>query len=215
MTVLFGAPKTYKSTLVLHMAAAITELVPFGDKGHKRVPTKKGSCIYFAAEQSIGRLRYAYEKRVLRKDLPQPGAAKVSWNFMLAKDPWEWQLDQPDGDADFVQLAKDLKPTMLVIDPLIYFHQMDENDPGLVRPLVPLRKAVLSYGGSLVIVHHARKSSGQDARSGDDWSKMRGTSALWGMADAGIMTARAGPGAANITTEFKDFPGSTWTWRPR
>ena len=216
MVLIAGDPKTFKSLLSLFIVAALTEGKPWGDPRFKRHPVKKGSAVYFAAEQSGGRIRHIYESRVTKKPLPK---GRVNYDFMVAKNPWEWQLDSPDGEKDFVKLARELKPTLLIVDPLVYFHSLDENDPQMVRPLVPLRQEVLKYGGTLLVVHHARKSNDQKvqargASATPDWSRVRGTSALWGMADGGIMTSRLAAGTVNIITDFKDFTGSSWSWRP-
>lgn len=217
LVLLFGDPKTYKSTLVLHMIAAVTELIPVaGNKRH--VAAQKGTALLWAAEQSAGSLRHIYEMRVLKRKVPDLKEGKRSFNFSIVKNPWEWKLDEPKGEQDICALLKDLQPAVAVLDPLIHFHSLDENDPHLVEPLVPIREAALKYGGSVVVVHHARKASpgSQGGKGGaPDWSRVRGTSALWAMANGGIMTTKMGSGSVNITTEFKDYPGSTWTWKAR
>lgn len=219
LTLLVGDPKTYKSLLCLHMAAAVTELEPVGPAKEGRCPERKGTVAYFAAEQSEGRLREIYETRVIRRSV----GAVANWNFILAKDPWGWKLDDPEAVArtgGLEAFVREVRPTLTIIDPLVYFHSMDENDPRLVQPLAPLRQAVLKFGGALVIVHHARKSPGIAGRptsnAPTDWNRVRGTSALWAMADAGIMATRlAGPiGGVNLQADFKDWPSITWTWRP-
>ncbi len=217
MTLLAGDPKTFKSLIALNMIHAVTMGVPFGDPRYKTQAPRKGTALYFAAEQSPGRIRYIYEKRVLRKTLPNAKKGRVNYDFCIVKSPWEWQIDSPNGDRDVCRVMEELKPTVTVIDPLIYFHSIDENDPQMVRPLVPLRQAALKYGGALVVVHHAKKNNEQKGGKGGgiaDWGRVRGTSALWGMADAGILTSRLTSGAVNLFTEFKDHVGSNWTWRP-
>lgn len=217
MTLLFGDPKTYKSLLVLHMIAAIVEGKPVAGRTSGRVPKVKGTALYFAAEQSAGRLRDIYETRVLRRSVDSGKAKpKVNFDFCLVRDPWEWKLEEAGhgGERDMAALIQDLRPTLVVIDPLVYFHEQDENDPKMVRFILPVRKAVMSYGGSLVLVHHARKASNQPNQTQADWSRVRGTSALWAMADAGIQTNKVGSGSVNITCEFKDWPSTSFTWRP-
>lgn len=209
MVLLAGDPKTYKSFLALTMTAALTAGRSCA-AARIKAPAKQGTCLYFAAEQSPASVRHIYETRVLKQRLP---AAK-NWDFALVKNPWDWQIDEPQGELQIEELIGDLRPTLTVLDPLVYFHSIEENDPALVRPLVPLRQAVAAYGGTLLVVHHARKLSANASAAAEGFSRVRGTSALWAMADGGIMLTRNKGGTINITTDFKDYTGSTWTWRP-
>ena len=213
LNILAGPPKMFKSTLVLNMIAAITECEPIrGSKGGMRA-AKKGTAIYAAAEQSAGTLRRMYEERVRRKKM-RPG---VSWDFVVLKDPLRWQVDEHEHDYNWAELLRGMKPTIAVIDPWVSFHSQDENDPRVIRPLIPLREEVLKYGGALVIVHHTRKTqdNGKSAGNGpaDEFGKIRGTSALWGMADGGLMLRSLSSGAVNVSGTWKDYPSIDWTWR--
>jgi RecA-family ATPase len=210
MVLLAGDPKTYKSTIVLAIIKALTTGTWFGDPQYKREPVKRGTAVYFAAEQSMRGIRHAYETRLLKKKRPK---GKASFDFILVKNPWEWKLDEVQGERDMVRLITDLKPSVTVVDPLVYFHSLDENDPRLVQPLVPLRQAVLKYGGTLLVVHHFRKPVDGNSKT-VDFSRVRGTTALWGMADGGILTRKMSSGAVSISTDFKDFRGGSWVWKP-
>lgn len=214
LNLMVGPPKTFKSFLILNVVAAMMEQQPVGGDV-RRVPAKRGPCVYFAAEQSASSLKYIYEQRVLRRKM-KPGR---SWDFVVPKDPWQWQLDDVQGEYDLVRFAEEFKPMILVLDPLVYFHKIDENDPQMVRPLVPLRKAMLKHGGALVVVHHARKESSQGTpskTSGGDWNKVRGTSALWAMSDAGIMLSKTNLAhQIRVDLEFKDHAAEEWMWNIR
>lgn len=213
LNVLAAPPKTYKSTLILNMVAAITEQLAIqGSKDKKMVAAKKGTVIYAAAEQSPGTLRRMYEERVTKKKMRDG----VNWDFAVLKDPLRWQIDEHDHEHDWKELLRDMKPTVAIIDPLINFHNQDENDPRMIRPLIPLREEVLKYGGALVVVHHTRKEqdNGKGGGSpGGDFGKIRGTSALWGMADGGIMMRILNSGSVNVSGNFKDYPPNEWIWR--
>jgi RecA-family ATPase len=214
MTVIAGPPKVFKSFLVLNIAAAICHGRAVGDAKDGRLAVKRGTVVYMGKEQSAGRVRHMYEQRILKKRLPDK---PLSWSFVMVRDAWQWRIDEPAAGYEIEQLVRDMKPTVCVLDPLVYFHQMDENDPRLVHPLVPIRQAVLSYGGSLIVVHHNRKRAGDpraSAKTGD-WDQIRGTSALWGMADSGIMLSKLPSGAINVAAEYKDYPSRTWVWRPK
>ncbi len=213
LNILAGPPKMYKSTLVLNCIAAVTEREPIRGSKAGMVAAKKGTAIYAAAEQSAGTLRRMYEERVRRKKM-KPG---VNWDFVLLKDPLRWQLDEHEHDYNWVELLRAVKPTLAIIDPLVSFHNQDENDPRMIRPLIPLREEVLKYGGALIIVHHTRKEqdNGKNGASNPsaEFGKIRGTSALWGMADGGLMLKSLSSGAVSISGTWKDYPSADWTWR--
>lgn len=216
MVLLVGDPKTFKTRLVLHMVAAVTRQLPFGNP--KRKAARPGTAIYVGVEQSAGRIKHNYESKIVMKKLPFVGhdkrRGKVNLDFTMLKGAWHWKLDDSSGDRNFEELITDLRPTLLVIDPLVHFHGMDENDPRLVQPIVPLREKMERYGGCLLIVHHAKKpQANQQGRGGME--RARGTSALWAMANGGILATKLRSGAVNLTTDFKDHPGSSWTWRPK
>lgn len=210
-----GPPKVFKSTLVLETVAMVQEgVINPSFKGFVKV-LKRGPVVYFAMEQNAGTIKHAYEKRILKRSMRK---GVVSWDFVLPNDAWLWQIDEPAPPYDIVAFIEEWKPLIVVLDPLVYFHSLDENDPQMVRPLVPLRKAVLSYGGALLVIHHARKRQGQEVGGKIDltagFDSVRGTSALWAMADAGMILTRMSGGAINLMAQFKDHPGFTRTWRP-
>jgi hypothetical protein len=215
LNLMAGPPKTFKSFLVLNMIASVLEKKPVGRPADGRVAVKRGPVAYFAAEQSAGSLRHIYETRVLKRRLKRNG---TSWDFVVPKDTWLWQVDPETMDPayDFAEFIRDWRPMILVLDPFVYFHAMDENDPKVVRPLVPLATAMQRYGGALVVVHHTKKEQSGGAVAGaNPWDKVRGTSALWAMAQAGIMLSRLKGGLIEVTTEFKDHEGGKWVWNPK
>jgi len=210
---LVGAARTYKSTLALHIAAAITRGIEV-DPAHQ-APKLRGSVIYFPAEQSAGRLRHIYETRVLGYKITDP---TINWDFTIARNPWDWKLDEPKPGFNLLELVTDLNPTLLILDPLIHFHHCDENDPHIVGHIVPLKQAMAQRNGCILLIHHARKNRRMQKATDDDedWDMMRGSSAMWAAADGGIMVRRMKTGGGiTLRTDFKDHPGSIWTWRPK
>lgn len=216
LTLMAGDPKTYKSTLALVIAAAVVHrkaLPPTLPPRYRGLPVQRGSVVVIAYEQSATTLRFMYEKRIARVT-PKPS----DYSFSLVKLPHEWQIDEPlDSSKDVLELLEDLQPTVLVIDPLVNAHSQDENDPAMIRPLIPLKTAALRNGTSVLLIHHAnkRREQGGGASPGD-WGRVRGTTALWGMADAGHILTRNPkvPGLITVVSEFKDFEGAAWTWKP-
>lgn len=211
LTLMVGPPKTFKSTAALAVAAAVTHGLVIPGSNGKRVK-KKGTVVYIAYEQSSGKLRHILESRIIRRSL-KPSET----GLCMVKAPWEWQIDEPQGEMRSIErLVRELAPAITIIDPLVLAHSQDENDPRMVRPLVPIREAALELGVSVLIVHHANKRAGdgkQDGATGMDFDRIRGTSALWGMADGGHMMKKIGPSAVGFNSDFKDFESRQWTWR--
>jgi hypothetical protein len=59
-----------------------------------------------------------------------------------------------------------LQPHLLIFHSFVRLHRIDENASGEVAPLLAyLRELQRRYGVAVLVVHHARKSSG-DARAG-------------------------------------------------
>lgn len=214
LNLMAGAPKTFKSTLVLEMIASMLHKRPAaGGKNGKRVAMKRGPVVYFNADQSPSSLKNIYEGRITKKKFPK---FPESWDFTFPKNAYRWQIDViEDPKYDMARFIRLWKPQILIIDPLIRFHSIDENDPQLIKPLVPLQEEMKRIGGALVVVHHARKKGNNDSAAGPyDFDKVRGTSALWGMADAGIILNRLPSGGIDIQADFKEHPSRRFTWRP-
>jgi hypothetical protein len=200
LTFMVGDPKTCKSTLVLEIAASLDA----GRQWHSSVPapTRRGSLLYMAAEQGLGTLSSMY-RQIVGEPVPPN-----RWGLILPRDVHSWMLD------DLADLAEAVKPTVFVVDPLAQFHTLDENDAGFALALKPLKSVAMRHNFSVLIVHHTNKGKGEQGGGGSDWSRIRGTSALWGMADAGILLTKRTSGDVVIKCEYKDHPGREFTWRP-
>lgn len=213
-TLFAGEAKTLKSTLMLAIAGALADRHPVPGFTYQKkavVAPERRTVIYIAYEQSAGRLKVAYQKRIIKRRLK----AKET-NLVFVKAPFKWQIDDPIDGCDITQLILELNPILTVVDPLVLAHSQDENDPRMIRPFIPLREAALKRGSALAFVHHMNKGSGDDggrASTRASFSRVRGTSALWGMMDAGHLVTKSPSGGLYYTSEFKDFPARQWTWR--
>lgn len=217
MVLLAGEAKTMKTTLALCLAAALGDKhpVPNYRYGKKLAVAKERRTVFYVAyEQSAGRLRVLYEKRILHRVLK-----KAETHVVMAKTPHYWQVDEPQMGCDIAKLIRELKPILTVLDPLVNAHSQDENDPRMIRPFIPVREAALETGSCVMLVHHMNKGGGEEASGGrsganrQSFNRVRGTSALWGMMDAGHLVSKSPSGGLYYTSEFKDFPARQWTWK--
>ena len=71
------------------------------------------------------------------------------------------RLDLEADQAKLDQTVARLKPRMLVLDPFVRLHRIDENVSGEVAPLLAyLRDLQRRHRLAVVLVHHAKKGAG-------------------------------------------------------
>lgn len=180
ITFLAGPPKSQKTTVELALALLVA-----GYK-HQVLPpemsdaTEQGRVLVMCPEHTAGELR----------DMAETGMkVKVLNNetIFVSINPWEWRLDDPDGMERLMRWLKILSPKMFLLDPLVDFHSLEEKDAGgMNRLLRPLQRWAKENGVAFLVVHHTAKKSGNDSPIYTA-NNMRGSSALFGMADAVIM----------------------------
>ena len=97
-----------------------------------------------------------------------------------------------DLDADRTSLDEtiaNLAPRLLVLDPFVRLHRIDENASGEVAPLLAhLRELQRRHGVAVALVHHAKKGGGR-ARAGQ---ALRGSSEFHAWGDSNLYLRRHG-----------------------
>lgn len=206
VTFLVGPPKSYKS--IVELAAVLTvcgvpntALPPDLSECHET-----GRVLMLSGEAMAGVLRHTAIKGI-GVDIPN------DMRFLAMEDPWRFRLDQPQDVGELLGWAEELNATMLCIDPLRNFHSLDENDSGgMVMMLQPVQQWAIKNKRAVIIVHHSKKL-GEDKDSGKTRNAtandMRGTSALFGLADAVItITAKNKTGLIHADAILKR--GEAW-----
>lgn len=175
-----GEPKCCKSFLALDLAVAVASGVPC----LRRFPvTRAGRVLLFAAEDAL---------HVVRQRLAgiarAAGRALVDLDIQVITAP-SVRLDvERDRDALTETVAK-LRPRLLVLDPFVRLHRIDENISGEVAPLLAyLRELQRRYHVAVVLVHHARKG-GARMRAGQ---ALRGSSEFHAWGDSNLYLRRHG-----------------------
>jgi hypothetical protein len=96
-----------------------------------------------------------------------------------------------DRDTDQMRLANTLaeyKPTLLVLDPLVRLHALNENDSGeMSRLLGYLRELQRTHLCSVVLVHHTRKNGSSSGHGGHE---LRGSSDIFAWLDSSLYLRR-------------------------
>jgi len=112
-----------------------------------------------------------------------------------------------DLDADRQSLAETvahIRPTLLVLDPFVRLHRVDENASQQVAPLLAfLRHLQRIHHLAVVVVHHARKGAG-NTRAGQ---ALRGSSEFHAWGDSNLYLRRMGEDLT-LTIEHRAAPGA-------
>ena len=175
-----GEPKCCKSFLALDMAVAVAGGVPCL---RRFAPTQTGRVLLYAAEDALHvvRSRLAGIAAAAGRDL-----AELDIHVITAPSV---RLDiERDRDA-LVETIVELSPKLLVLDPFVRLHRIDENLSSEVAPLLAyLRELQRRYHVAVVLVHHARKG-GARMRAGQ---ALRGSSEFHAWGDSNLYLRRAG-----------------------
>jgi len=173
-----GEPKCCKSFLALDLAVAVASGAPCV----RRFPVARaGRVLLFAAEDAlhIVRQRLAGIARAAGHEL-----ADLDIQVITAPSV---RLDvERDRDA-LTETVDKLRPRLLVLDPFVRLHRIDENISGEVAPLLAyLRELQRRYHVAVLLVHHARKG-GAKMRAGQ---ALRGSSEFHAWGDSNLYLRR-------------------------
>lgn len=190
-----GEPKCCKSFLALDLAVSVASGAPCL---RQFPPQHTGPVLLFPAEDALG---------VVRQRLAGICAAAGVDFHTLAVDVITaptLRLDLPADRQRLEQALAQRRPRLLVLDPLIRLHRIDENDASQVAPLLSfLRQLQRKYQLAVLLVHHARKDAG-GTRPGQ---ALRGSSELHGWGDSNLYLRRHNQ-SLTLSTEHRAAPSA-------
>lgn len=191
--ILGGEPKSCKSFLALDMAVSVAS----GRSCLRRFPVRRpGSVLLFPAEDSLAVVGQRLEGICRAAQLSLDG---LPIEVITAPT---LRLDQPKDCHRLANTVESLKPVLLILDPLIRLHRVDENDASQIAALLSfLRHLQRRFHLAVVLVHHARKNS-NGARPGQ---ALRGSSELHGWGDSNLYMRRRGD-KLTLSTEHRAAP---------
>ncbi len=188
-----GEPKCGKSLLALDLAVAVATGVPC--LRHYR-PTGSGTVLLFAAEDAGHRVR----KRL--QGIARAAATPFDELDIAVIDVPTLRLDQPGDRQRLQQTVERIEPRLLILDPLVRLHSVDENAVAEVAPILGfLRELQRRFETAVLLVHHARKSGG--SRPGQ---ALRGSSELHAWGDSNLYLRRRDKKIV-MTVEHRDARG--------
>lgn len=196
--VFLGAPpKAGKSTLEMAMCMLVAGLPCKALPPHLSIVPETGCVMGFSYEASAGELRHMCRYGLL---IDPPNDKRV----LIADDPWLFRLDDPGGSAKLLYWLEERKPKLCFLDPLRDFHNLEEKDSGgMNRILRPIQRWAKAHDSCMLVVHHTKKKDEGDYNAND----LRGTGAIFGIADGVLMLTKKQHGLVTINATFKRGEG--------
>ena len=175
-----GAPKCSKTWLGLDLALSVASGTAC--LGKYAVP-QPGPVLVYLAEDALPILRQRVEGMARHRglDLQQVDIYVITAPSL--------RLDRPQDREQLLQTAQRLRPRLLLLDPLVRLHGIDENNAGEVAGLLAyIRTLQRQLDLSVILVHHTRKNSAAGVAAGQ---ALRGSSDLHAFGDSNLYLKRA------------------------
>ena len=188
--ILGGEPKCCKSFLALDVAVSVAS----GAACLRQFPVRRtGKVLLFPAEDSLAIVRQRLEG-IAR-------AAQVAFQSLPVEviTAPSLRLDTPTDCQRLADTIQTLQPILLILDPLIRLHRLEENDATQVAGLLSyLRQLQRQFHLAILLVHHARK----DSHASRPGQALRGSSELHGWGDSNLYMRRKGS-QLTLSTEHR------------
>jgi hypothetical protein len=193
--ILGGPPKCAKSWFGLDLAVSLASATPFLGRFAALDP---GPTLVYLAEDALPQVRARIAGLCLHRAIDLD-----SLDLHVITAP-AIRLDQPADQARLVATLEQLRPKLLLLDPLVRLHRLDENSSADISALLGyLRELQRRFDVAIVVVHHLRKSI--RAQLGQ---ALRGSGDLHAWNDHGAYLTRTGPRGEHLrlTLEHRSAP---------
>ena len=194
--VIGGAPKCAKTWLGLDMALSVATGTPCLSR--YAVPEPR-PVLMFLAEDALLVVREHIEGMARHRgfDLNEVEVHVITTPVL--------RLDQDRDRIRLWETVRQLRPRLLVLDPLVRLHGIDENHAGEVAELLAyIRSLQRSLGVSVLLVHHTRKNAGDGAAAGQG---LRGSSDIHAFGDSNLYLQRTRDHLI-LSSEHRSAPAS-------
>jgi AAA domain len=174
-----GAPKCSKTWLGLDLALSVA--TGTACLGKYAVP-QAGPVLTYLAEDALPIVRQRVEGMARHRGL---ALERVEIHVITAPT---LRLDRDLHRQQLLQTAKRLRPRLLLLDPLVRLHGIDENHAGEVAGLLAyIRGLQRQLDLSVILVHHTRKNAAGGMAAGQT---LRGSSDLHAFGDSNLYLRR-------------------------
>jgi hypothetical protein len=185
-----GHPKSWKSTLALDLAVSVASATACLGRFEVHTP---GLVLVYLAEDALPRIRDRVEQLCQHRGLSLPGLA-----LHVVTAP-TLRLDVERDRNALEKTLEALRPTLLILDPLVRLHCLDENRASDVSGLLGfLRQINRRYHMALILVHHMAKRSRRTLGHA-----LRGSSDLYAWLDSACYLVRLADQRLRLTVEHR------------
>ncbi len=168
-----GSPKSGKTWLALEIAVSVASGSPCLNTFAVSAP---GPVLLYAAEDPATALRDRVQTlaQVHGVDFQRLDLHIITVDTL--------RLDRPDDQDRLEATLQIYRPALLILDPLVRVHAIDENIAGQVAALLGyLRSLQRKTGAAIALVHHVRKNTSATAGAGNS---LRGSGDLYAWVDS-------------------------------
>ena len=189
-----GSPKSCKSFLALDLALSVASSTPCLGRFEVLDP---GPALVFFAEDPPGVVRQRLTALTRQRALD---LARVPLHVITASG---LRLDLERDQLRLDRTLAALQPRLLLLDPFVRLHRINENDAGEVsRVLAFLRQLQRQHHVAVVVVHHTRKNGPAGVQPGQG---LRGSGDFHAWTDSALYLRRKRDQLV-LTTEHRAAP---------
>lgn len=176
-----GAPKSAKTWLGLDLALSVASGTAC--LGRYRVATA-GPVLVYLAEDALSLVRERVAGMTRHRGLDLSGL-----EMHVITEP-TLRLDREPHRGRLLETAKAIGPRLILLDPLVRLHRVDENHATEMAGLLAyFRQLQRQLQSAVILVHHTRKNAPTGAAAGQG---LRGSSDLHAFGDSNLYLRRSG-----------------------
>lgn len=193
--VIGGSPKSGKTWLALEIAVSVASGTSCLGRFDVLSP---GLVLIYAAEDSAAAVRSRIETLA---GLHQVDFDRLDVHIITVDS---LRLDRPEHQDRLESTLLLYKPALLILDPLVRIHAIDENVAGQVSMLLGyIRSLQRKSGAAIALVHHVRKNASPNGSAG---YSLRGSGDLYAWLDS-FLYLRIHQGQRILSAEHRSAPG--------
>lgn len=191
--VIGGPPKACKSWLGLDLAVSVASATACLDRFHVETP---GPALVYLAEDALPQVRDRVAQLCLHR-----GLSLLGLDLHVVTAP-SLRLDLEHDRRALDATLSALQPKLLVLDPLVRLHRLDENSAAEVSGLLGfLRELNRRHHVAIALVHHMAKRSRRDPGQA-----LRGSSDLHAWTDSACYLLPRPEQRLRLTVEHRAAP---------